>query len=121
MAIEFKHIDHITIPVPPDQLEAAEQFYTHVLGLTPKVVPEALRVRGFRWYDIAGLELHVGPEENFHASTRHPAFVIADLKQARHDLSEQGVRIKETVPLPDRDRFFVYDPFGNRIELIEYY
>ncbi len=120
MSINFKHIDHFTISIPPASSEQAKEFYLNTLGLKPIETPEALRVRGFFWFEIAGIELHIGTEEGFHPSNRHPAFVVENLEQIRASLLAKGVRIKETVKLPGRERFFVYDPFGNRMELIEY-
>jgi len=34
-------------------------------------------------------------------------------------LGRQGTEILEAVPLPDRERFYLLDPFGNYIEVIE--
>jgi hypothetical protein len=34
-------------------------------------------------------------------------------------LESRGAEIREAVVIPDRDRFYVLDPFGNYFELIE--
>jgi len=43
-----------------------------------------------------------------------PAFRIASYFRAH------GVGIQETTPIPGADRFFIHDPDGNRIELIQW-
>jgi hypothetical protein len=35
-------------------------------------------------------------------------------------LTENDVKIKEEIQIPGRKRFSFYDPFGSRIELLEY-
>ena len=50
----------------------------------------------------------------------HPAFVIENLEEVKKYLNQSGVWIKEEVPIPGRKRFSFFDPFGNRIELVEF-
>ena len=59
-----------------------------------------------------------GSEPGFQALvTAHPALRIRDLASAREALVAAGVAIEEDdTGLPVR-RFYVRDPFGNRIEL----
>jgi glyoxylase I family protein len=42
------------------------------------------------------------------------------VKAARTYFREHGVRTEETTPIPGADRFFIYDPDGNRIEIIQW-
>lgn len=53
-------------------------------------------------------------------SPRHVALHVCDAKGARDKLQATGVETVETVRIPGADRFFVRDPDGNRIELIEW-
>lgn len=48
----------------------------------------------------------------------HLAFEVTDLGAVRKRLSEAGVRIEETIPIPDFARFSAYDPFGLRLKLM---
>jgi hypothetical protein len=45
--------------------------------------------------------------------------VVHDLPGFIDRARAQGCEIATDEPLPGYDRIFVYDPFGNRIELIE--
>ncbi len=119
MIVRFKRVNHVQISIPPGGEDDARTFYGEVLSLEEIETPEVLRERGFFWYQIGDTELHLGPEEGFKVSRGHPAYEVDDLKKLRVYFASLGVKITETAKLPDRDRFFVYDPFGNRIELIE--
>ncbi len=53
------------------------------------------------------------------ASKRHPAFEVENLGEVRAYFEQSGVRIKDEPTVPGFERFSFYDPFGNRIELLE--
>jgi len=117
--IEFKRIDHLQICVPLDGEEIARKFYVDLLQLSEIEKPEYLKSNGGFWLKIAGIELHIGLEPVTGKSKRHPAFVISDLAEAKKYLLENDVPIKEDPPIPGYKRFSFYDPFDNRIELLE--
>jgi hypothetical protein len=48
----------------------------------------------------------------------HPALLIEDLEALGHRLVAAGVPVGDDEPLPGFHRFYVSDPFGNRIELL---
>jgi catechol 2,3-dioxygenase-like lactoylglutathione lyase family enzyme len=118
--IQFKRTDHINICVPPERLEEARQFYTTVIGLEPTPRPDwVFDVPGY-WFIIASIELHIGIEAPIPPSFRHTAFEVADLAAARKRLTDNGIPVHEEPVIPGRVRFSFYDPFGNRMELLEY-
>ena len=47
------------------------------------------------------------------------AFLVHDLRVLAERLLDAGVRIVEDLPLEGYDRLYIYDPFGNRIELMQ--
>ena len=53
------------------------------------------------------------------AENRHIALEVKDLGAVRAYLEANGVEIREAVAIPDRQRFYVLDPFGNYFEFIE--
>jgi catechol 2,3-dioxygenase-like lactoylglutathione lyase family enzyme len=53
-------------------------------------------------------------------SPRHFALRVADAAKARANFREQGLAIQETTHIPGADRFFIHDPDGNRIEIIQW-
>jgi len=83
--------------------------------------PEALRGRGGVWFACGADQLHVGIEPDFSPATKaHPALRVApsDLDQLAVRLSEAGVEVRWDEAIPDVRRFYVADPWGNRIELV---
>jgi catechol 2,3-dioxygenase-like lactoylglutathione lyase family enzyme len=113
-------IDHILLAMPPGQEGKARAFYTGVLLLKEKVKPEALAERGGAWFTNGTIEVHLGVEKDFRPARKaHPAFVVRDLAGFIERARQHGCEIAEDKPLPGHARIFVYDPFGNRLELIE--
>src|SRR3954471_12755689 len=119
MNIHFKRLDHVQLCVPRGEEERAREFYTRVLGLKEIEKPDVLKPNGGFWLGIADIQLHIGVEEMQGTSKRHPAFEVEGLEQIRAHLEEHRVRIKEEPSLPGVNRFSFFDPFENRIELME--
>ncbi|MCA1059045.1 glyoxalase [Rossellomorea aquimaris] len=121
MNIEFKGIDHIQIAAPEECEVKARMFYGTILGLTEIPKPENLQGRGGCWFQYGPQEIHVGVQNDFVPATKaHPGLLVANLASLRERLTEQGITIKEDTPIKGRDRIFVSDPFGNRIEFLEF-
>ena len=115
-----RHIDHILIAMPPGREDEARAFYHGMLGLTEKAKPTQLAERGGCWFEIGALQVHLGVEKNFvPARKAHPAFIVDGLGDMVMKLKQSGYTVTEDEPLVGCDRRHVYDPFGNRIELIE--
>lgn len=115
--IQFKRLDHILLPIPEGKTAEARTFYSQVLGLTEL---EGGHPHGAIWFTIADIQLHLREETTGPLSSRHPAFEVADLEQARRFLIQKGVAISYSSDIDGRQRFFIRDPFDNRIEFIEY-
>jgi catechol 2,3-dioxygenase-like lactoylglutathione lyase family enzyme len=122
MKINIKLIDHVQITIPKSSEDMARKFYTGVLGLTEIDKPEPLKPGGGVWYKAGDIELHLGVDENFNAAKKkaHPAFVVEGLNRIKIHLLQNGVEIKEEIQIEGRKRFSFYDPFGNRIEFMEF-
>ncbi|MBS2968661.1 VOC family protein [Metabacillus sp. KIGAM252] len=119
--MEFIKIDHVQICVPVDCEEKAREFYLKLLGFNEVRKPESLRKNGGFWCQAGEIEVHIGLEDmEFTRSKRHPAFEVADIEAARRLLMESGVMMNEEPPISGRDRFSFSDPFGNRIEFLQY-
>ncbi|MGB0060752.1 VOC family protein, partial [Candidatus Binatus sp.] len=52
-------------------------------------------------------------------SRRHPAFRVANLEALRKKLESAGIEIIAGNRFPGQERFFVRDPWGNRLEFVE--
>jgi len=119
MDITFKRLHHIQLCIPIGAEAQAREFYCGVLGLREIEKPENMRNKGGFWLQIADIELHIGAEPHENKSKRHPAFEVEGLAEIRAVLDQQGIRIQENKPLPHFNRFSFFDPFNNRIELLE--
>jgi len=120
MRIIFKRLDHVQICIPVGEEAAARKFYTDILGLTEIEKPVQLRANGGLWYQIGDVQLHIGAEAQTNKSKRHPAFEIQTIDAVRNYLKEKDIRIQEEIQVPGQSRFSFFDPFDNRIELLEY-
>ena len=119
MKINIKRLDHVQVCVPRGTEAQAREFYGGLLGLEEIEKPEVLRKNGGMWYEVADVQLHVGVEDSVAPSKRHPAFEVENVAGVRAYLEQSGVRTKDEPPIPGLERFSFFDPFGNRIELLE--
>lgn len=117
--IAFKRLNHIQLCISKNKEAEAKAFYCDLLGLEEVEKPVYLQKNGGFWLKIADIELHIGTEESTNTSKRHPAFEVLKLNSIKKDLTEAGISIKEDRSLPMFHRFSFYDPFNNRIELLE--
>jgi len=106
--------------MPAGQEHLARAFYSDVLGLTEESKPENLASRGGVWFRGGSARLHLGVEQAFHAARKaHPALRVRGLAELAVRCRDAGFEPVIDEPLPGFDRFYVFDPFGNRLELLE--
>lgn len=118
--MKIKSLHHLQLCVSPADEERARKFYVKELGFEEIPKPPALQKNGGFWCRAGAIELHIGLEETDGSkSKRHPAFEVENLEGARDFLTELCVEMKEEIQIPGLKRFSFYDPFGNRIELLE--
>lgn len=113
-------LDHVQLAMPAGREDDARAFYSGLLGLEEQLKPANLAKRGGCWFGRGALKVHLGVEDEFQpAKKAHPAFLVDDLTCLRKTLELAGCRVVEDELLEGYDRFYVYDPFGNRIELMQ--
>ena len=106
--------------MPAGEEKAAERFYAGLLGLQRVAKPPELEARGGAWFRGAGVEVHLGVEEEFRpAGKAHPAFLVDGLDELRERLAGAGIDAVEDTHLHGHRRFYASDPFGNRLEFVE--
>jgi len=129
----IRRVDHLNAQVPPEAEEAAKRFYRDLLGLRQLKKPDSLGSAGAHfciseepWY-----ELHLGVARGRTMADvdtnlrNHLGFQVDDLAAARRRFEAAGVEIieAEAAYSKERDfhqeRFFVLDPGGNRLEILE--
>ena len=115
-------LHHVQVAMPPGREDDARAFYAGALGLTEVSKPGNLRVRGGCWFrsDDGAVEIHVGVEQDFRPARKaHPALLVDDLGGLRARLVDGGHETQDDEQLEGYERFFGFDPFGNRIEFLE--
>lgn len=112
-------LDHVQLVMPAgeEHLDSARRFYVDALGLREIEKPEVLRPRGGIWFEGPGFQVHLGIEEPAE-TRRHPAFVADHLEAMHARCRAAGARLVEDEGWPGVARFYVFDPFGNRIEIL---
>ena len=115
-------IDHVQVAAPPGCEPAARAFYGDTLGLAELAKPDALAGRGGCWFAAGEQQLHVGVASPFAAAAKaHPALRVSspeELRELAEALASAGHRVEWDEALPGAERFYVADPFGNRVELL---
>ena len=114
------HLSHINVTMPRGSEDIARAFYTGCLGLREIPKPEPLRVRGGVWFDAGGLDIHLSVEDARPGADalRHFGLECAEVDGVRVRLKMAGIETDDGRPASWK-RFFVRDPFGNRIEIHE--
>jgi catechol 2,3-dioxygenase-like lactoylglutathione lyase family enzyme len=117
-------LDHVQVAAPAGCEDEARRFYGGLLGLEEVPKPPLLATRGGVWFRTGEQELHVGVAEEFVPSRKaHPALRVeswTELERLADRLAEHGVEVDWADPaeIPGLLRFFVVDPWGNRVELV---
>jgi catechol 2,3-dioxygenase-like lactoylglutathione lyase family enzyme len=116
--LEITGIDHVSVIVT--DLARSRRFYRDVLGLKEIAKPKTFDFRVL-WFDLGDQQLHLlhKPQPDT-VSPRHFALRVRDVQAARAYFHSRGAAVLETTPIPHCDRFFVFDPDENRIEIIQW-
>jgi catechol 2,3-dioxygenase-like lactoylglutathione lyase family enzyme len=114
-------LHHVNVTVPAELEDAAKDFYGSVLGLKQIPKPATSRQSG-AWYEIGTTQLHLSIENEVREqqSSRHVCFAVADLAETERKFRAAGVQIiPDPRPAPGSPRFYVRDPGGNQLEIVQ--
>src|SRR5438874_477316 len=113
-------LHHVNVTVSTEEEAAAKNFYGSILGLNQVPKPAGSRQTG-AWYQIGGNQLHLSVEdEGPSISSRHVCFTVDDLAEAEKKFRDAGVEINsDPRPIPGARRFYVRDPGGNQLEIVQ--
>ena len=110
-------VQHVSLPRPPGSEQETRAFYGGVLGLEETQPPQSIRGLDLIWFRLGDQELHLFREDPVDdPSRRHLCLEVADVDAVSTRLVEAGYPVEETIPIPNRPRFFCRDPFGNLLE-----
>ena len=118
MSFPVTHIDHVSVLIT--DVARSRHFYGDILGLREIPAPRTFDFVAI-WYDLGGTYLHLLLKDQPDTmSPRHFCLHVSDIRAAREHALSQGLRVDETVKIPGADRFFLRDPDGNRIEVLQW-
>ena len=109
-------IHHVQLPFPLEKGAEIQRFYTVHLGLKEII---SFQQGGYRfalgeiWLDFAPSPAQVRD------LIAQVAIHVEDLPALRHRLVKDGYVLDESIALNGYRRFFVDDPAGNRLEILE--
>ena len=110
-------IGHVQLAMPEEGEDEARRFFGRLLGMEEVPKPSALAARGGCWFRADDCEVHLGVDPDFRPQRKaHPAFVVPDLRALAARLEQAGLAVEWDDRIPGVDRFYVHDPFGNRLE-----
>jgi catechol 2,3-dioxygenase-like lactoylglutathione lyase family enzyme len=117
-APHFTQIDHCSVLIT--DVERSRRFYRDLLGLREIPKPKTFDFVVV-WFDLGNQHLHLLLKDRPDTlSPRHFALRVADAGAARAYFIANHVPLQETTLIPGADRFFIHDPDGNRIEIIQW-
>jgi catechol 2,3-dioxygenase-like lactoylglutathione lyase family enzyme len=113
-------LDHVQVTIPVGGEGRARDFYGGILGFTEIDKPASMAGRNSIWFAAGPVNLHLGIEPDFHAAKRaHPAFVVNDLDEILAACERAGLATRPDTSFDGFRRVHVFDPFGNRLELMQ--
>jgi catechol 2,3-dioxygenase-like lactoylglutathione lyase family enzyme len=111
-------LDHVSVLIT--DMERSRTFYRDVIGLKPIHKPRTFDFEVL-WFDLGDQHLHcLLKDKPDTTSARHFALRVSDVGFARAYFQSLGMSVQETTVIPGADRFFIHDPDGNRIEIIQW-
>ena len=114
-----KRLDHVQLAMPPGGEDRATAFYQGVLGIPRVPKPPELERRGGCWFEVDGLRVHLGVEEDFRPARKaHPALAVTGIDALCAALEAAGHPVRRAEDVPGVPQWYVDDPFVNRIELV---
>ena len=116
--LQITQIDHVSVIIT--DVERSRRFYRDVPRVGRNGEAEELRFR-WLWFALGNQQLHLLQKPQADSrSPRHFALRVQDVDTARSYFRGLGITPEETTKIKHCDRFFVYDPDGNRIEIIQW-
>jgi catechol 2,3-dioxygenase-like lactoylglutathione lyase family enzyme len=121
MGFIFKAIDHFQLASPKNTEDQSRKFFNEILMFREVDKPASLKSNGGVWFESGSIKINVGTEDQFiPARKAHPALEVENLRDFKQHLITNRVSFTEDKRLPGANRIYISDPFGNRIEILEW-
>lgn len=106
----------------PDGEDRARQFYVDLLGLREIPMAAKSRAGGGIWFaaENVSFEIHMRTMRTLQpAESAHTAIRVTGVAELAERCAAAGFAPEHDSRYPGRTRFYVRDPFGNRLEFFE--
>jgi catechol 2,3-dioxygenase-like lactoylglutathione lyase family enzyme len=116
--------DHVQVMIPTGELTAALAFYINLLGFTRVPKPDDMRQSG-AWLVCGDVKLHLGEDLEINANDfvpspqAHPAMRVDNFDELMDKAKSHGLKVRIDKGPSGFQRGSIWDPFGNRIELMQ--
>lgn len=119
--IEPFTVDHVQISMPAGGEDAARAFYADLLQFEEMPKPPELAKRGGAWFGAGPVRIHLGVDPEFTpAKKAHVALRCAQYDELAARFAAAGTTVlDDPLPFEGKRHCYVFDPFGNRVEIIE--
>ena len=113
-------LDHVQVAIPAGAQPEGRAFYAGVLGLEEIARPAPLQASGAVWFRVGSAQLHLGIQPDFHPARKaHPAILVTNVDEVAARCARAGHPVEWDERYPGVRRFYVTDPFGNRVEIMQ--
>ena len=112
-------LDHFQVSIPMGEVDKALAFYVGVLGFARVSKAPGLDPHG-AWLVGGDVNLHLGEESEFESARHaHPALLVDNIETLLDSAQRAGHHVRVDEGPAGYRRASVFDPFGNRIELMQ--
>lgn len=106
--------------MPAGGEDRARAFYAGLLGMDELTKPAPMQSSGGVWFRAGSVELHLGIETDFQPARKaHPGVRVDDIDVLAARFQDAGYSVCWDERYPGIRRFYVDDPFGNRVEILQ--
>lgn len=114
----LKGIDHVQIAAPQNSENLCREFFSGIFEMKEIPKPENLRKRGGSLVSMRRTGASCRNSRKFYSGSKSPSGIQC-CRSKKAERKVNGIEIKEDEPLEGAERFYINDPFGNRLEFLE--
>ncbi|HEX8392366.1 MAG TPA: hypothetical protein VF665_08435 [Longimicrobium sp.] len=113
-------LDPVQVSIPAGEEARATALYRDLPAMEVVEKPAPMRANGGAWFRSGRAELHLGVEPDFPPARKaHPALRADNLDALGMVCESAGFEIFWDDRYLGVRRFYVADPFGNRVEIMQ--
>ena len=100
-------------------MKQKREFYGNTIGMEEIPKPEELKKRGGCWFKCGIKKSILVWSKTLYQLKRRIPFYVNEINEFKQLLIDRGIEVTDDHARPDVIRFYVSDPFGNRVEFMQ--